>query len=296
MRRQGKSQRRRGADGQAAELTRLAGLIQAVEGRSPGRDAKRLISTGWTATSGRNRTHGESGAISIPTGTLHEWFGVETTTRTTWVPPMGIMTHLAWRTLESVESILDDPDAAGVVWIGRRVWPHGRWLVRRDGRDRSLLERSLLIDPPREAGRLWAIDLAARCPAVVSVVADGRNLDMAATRRLQLAAEAGGTLMLLVRPPWEIHRRSAAATRWCVRRVQSPTGRPRWDVELVRCKGMHALLESGSQDGARKGRVKRLEWDREQGAVVTSADVVDRPDPPARVLPAAIAEVARRSA
>ena len=58
---------------------------------------------------------------------------------------------------------------------------------------------------------LWAIDLA-RCTAVAAVVADGSRL--AATRRLQLAAESGSALVLCARPPEEIDHLSAATTRW----------------------------------------------------------------------------------
>ena len=87
-------------------------------------------------------------------------------------------------------------------------------------------------------GRLWAVDRAAGGPGVAVVVADGSRLDMAATRRLQLAAESGSALVLCARPPREIDHLSAATTRWRVRCASSPDKIPRWDVELLRCKGM----------------------------------------------------------
>ena len=40
-------------------------------------------------------------------------------------------------------------------------------------------------------------------------VADASGLDMGSSRRLQLAAESGGVLGLLVRPPWEVKELSA---------------------------------------------------------------------------------------
>jgi hypothetical protein len=72
--------------------------------------------------------------------------------------------------------------------------------------------RSLFVDSRTEGDRLWAIDAALRCPGVV-VVADGSSLNTAATRRLQLAAEATGTIAFLARPAHEVKSISVAATR-----------------------------------------------------------------------------------
>jgi len=136
-----------------------------------------------------------------------------------------------------------------------------------------LLRQSIFIDPPDDMSRLWAIDLAARCPAVAAVVADGSRLDMAATRRLQLAAEAGSALVLCARPPSEIDHLSAATTRWRVRCALSADKIPRWNVELLRCKGMRP-------DGQ-----WTVEWRsaqaQAQGGVVVHAALADRPDPAA---------------
>ena len=57
----------------------------------------------------------------------------------------------------------------------------------------DVLDRCLFIDLPKRTAdrdRLWAIDLVLRSPAAGAVFADGCGFDMAATRRLQLAAEA----------------------------------------------------------------------------------------------------------
>ena len=93
------------------------------------------------------------------------------------------------------------------MWIGRACWPHPLTLsvgVRR---------RSLFVAPPDREKRLWAAELAVRSPAVGIVVAEGEGLRMAATRRLQLAARSGRTLVLLARPSAERGELSAAATR-----------------------------------------------------------------------------------
>jgi hypothetical protein len=236
-------------------------------------------------------------------GVLHEWFGVtdggppRPGGRSPWTPPLLILTHLARQGL----------DRAGcdhhVIWIGRRVWAHPRVLARGDGAlhdDRRLLARSVFVDPPDDAARLWAIDVALRCPSVAVVVADGSRLDMAHTRRIQLAARRTRVLALAARPPSEITRLSAASLRWRVARAPArrpppmrhrpgeppgqPAGTPRWRIELLRCKGMQraerateaALMEPPLQSQW------MLEWDRASGCIRPSSDVVDRPASTAR--------------
>jgi hypothetical protein len=191
--------------------------------------------------------------IPMPPG-IHEWFGVVPTARR-WAPPLGILLHLALRSLEGSPGC--------VVWVGRRCWPYPRVLSR------AGLRRSIFTDPPDGASRLWTIDLAARCPGVAAVVADGSALDMAATRRLQLAAEAGSALVMCARPPNEADRLSAASTRWLVRCAPSRDKTPRWIVELLRCKGMQPESEV----------LRTVEWQGVQGGVVVHAALVDRPDP-----------------
>jgi protein ImuA len=80
--------------------------------------------------------------------------------------------------------------------------------------DRVLILR---VAHPRDA--LWAFEEALKCPALAAVLAElpeaGAATDLTATRRLSLAARAGGGLGLLLR-----HRpcplASAAMTRWQV--------------------------------------------------------------------------------
>lgn len=213
---------------------------------------------------------------------VHEWFGVEGAAEVgaggaaggtggagvahvrqsgfeapLWVPPIAVLLHLARRGLSK-------GSPRRVVWIGRRCWPY-------PGTPRAdpLLRRSIFVDPPDDAARLWAIDLAARCPAAAVVVADGSGLEMAATRRLQLAAEAGSALVLCARPPGELKRLSAAATRWVVHSAPAPGMSPRWIVELVRCKGARA--------GPVRVRRWTVEWNRVKRGVVIHAALLERP-------------------
>ncbi len=228
------------------------------------REAIAAIEHGCGAGGDRHGSFVPSGDdMPLPPG-VHEWFGLaDSPCMPRWIPPLGILLYLARRSLKS-----PDRGGGGVVWIGRRCWPFLQGLPPEDRG--VLLRRSIFIDPPDDMSRLWAIDLAARCPAAAAVVADGSRLDMAATRRLQLAAESGSALVLCARPPEEIDHLSAATTRWLVRCAPSAdkTPRtPRWNVELVRCKAM------------RPGSQWTVEWKSAQGGVVVHAVLADRPDP-----------------
>ena len=232
-------------------------------------------------------------------GAIHEWFGLvehastqeevspqglaaSSRARTTWTPPLLLLTHLAHQALVQAT----DPNPL-VLWIGQRCWPHPPALIHDAGCNTRLLACSVFVQipPTTETGgltpclaavrsprrtapgaadplNLWAIDLALRCPVVTLVVADGSGLDFTATRRLQLAAEAGGTMALLVRPPHERTRLSAAATRWLVHRLPPPTAaargaqppQVRWLIQLLRCKGLRFSTQDLKLAVERTGR------------------------------------------
>ena len=61
------------------------------------------------------------------------------------------------------------------------------------------LERLVVVRTARLADALWACEQTLRCQAVAAVVLPLRRLDPYTSRRLQLAAETGGSLGLLVR-------------------------------------------------------------------------------------------------
>jgi hypothetical protein len=156
----------------------------------------------------------------------------------------------------------------------------------------DLLASSLFVDPPDDAVRLWAIDLALRCSALAAVVADARGLTMAASRRLQLAAEKslkdGGPLVLLARPLAERATPSVAGTRWLVVRDENSSSmNPRWGIEVLRWKGRGRAVPSGSPSSglacsglslaaaSEVGRRWTLEWRHAESDVVESPVVVD---------------------
>jgi hypothetical protein len=118
------------------------------------------------------------------------------------------------------------------------------------------LSQTLLLQPRDDAAELWALDQALRCPGVGAVYASCGSLDVRDFRRLQLAAESGGTLGVLVRPASLRGQPSWADVQWEITGSQVPSpkskvavrswtlnfgpwSKPRWQlrVELVRCRG-----------------------------------------------------------
>jgi protein ImuA len=95
---------------------------------------------------------------------------------------------------------------------------------------------------------LWAAEQALRSPALGAVVALLPRLDLASARRLQLAAEAGGTLGLLLRPEQARphgtgQAPTAARTRWRISPLPGAGAAPyrlgaaRWRLSLLLARG-----------------------------------------------------------
>nr|WP_174285640.1 hypothetical protein [Sphingomonas bacterium] len=111
-----------------------------------------------------------------------------------------------------------------------------------------------------EAALLRAAADAARCPGLGTLIVEAwgpaPGIDLTATRRLMLAAEASGATVLMVRIGAE-PRPSATATRWSVAAAPSTAldadapGVPAFAVECLRRRGGPA------------GRQWRVEWDRD---------------------------------
>ena len=207
-------------------IAALADRIAALEGRAvsgrAGRPPSEVVPTGWPTI---DRMLGGG----LPRSGLHEWHvdGPLPEAR-------DVLVHLAWQAI-----LHDDRHRAGaarrVVWIGRESWPDALALVRGlraplggmfgmprrpSWPDARLADRALMVDAPRAGERLWAIEQAVRCAGVCAVIADGTGFDLAATRRLQLAASGGALLLVAVprvghRPP----ALSACTTRWRIRRA-----------------------------------------------------------------------------
>jgi protein ImuA len=145
----------------------------------------------------------------------------------------------------------------------------------------------LRVAHPRDA--LWAFEEALKCPALAAVLAelpeDGSAADLTATRRLSLAAQAGGGLGLLLR-----HRlsplSSAAMTRWQVAAASS---------QPDRFGGLGGTSFDLALQRNRRGRCGRwiTGWNHDErtfvpqalslGVAATARDRPDRADPLRRI-------------
>jgi len=148
------------------------------------------------------------------------------------------------------------------------------------------------LDPARlvlvraRHGALRAMEECLRHPGLAGVVCEHEGrLDLVASRRLQLAAEAADVPgFVLRRPPRSddpaLRAPSAAATRWRIASVPSPPplphapdvpglGRPLWRLELLRCRGASAASFV-------------VEGPDAQGRLAVPAHVADRPLAPAQ--------------
>jgi len=109
-------------------------------------------------------------------------------------------------------------------------------------------DRVIYVEAGDEKTVLACFEEGLRHGGLGAVVGEVARLSMTASRRLQLSAETSGVLGIAVRR-WrrqteaaDFGQPTAAATRWRVTALPSSplpapgVGRPRWFVELIRCK------------------------------------------------------------
>jgi len=134
-----------------------------------------------------------------------------------------------------------------VLWCLPRPDLYGPGLVAH-GLDPAHL---VLVRAPGDTEIWWAIEEGLRAPGIAAVIGEVGVLPAVASRRLQLAAERSGITAFLLRR-WrdggqaarERNLPNAAVTRWRITALPSQplrgepgVGRPRWRVELLRCRG-----------------------------------------------------------
>ena len=109
-------------------------------------------------------------------------------------------------------------------------------------------DRVIYLEGGDDKSVLACFEESLRHGGLGAVVAEVARLSMAASRRLQLAAEGSGTIGMAIRR-WrrqseasDFGQPTAAATRWRVSALPSAPlpvagiGRPRWLIELIRCR------------------------------------------------------------
>ena len=151
-------------------------------------------------------------------GTLVEWLAAE---------PAGGAGMLA---LFAAREAIDEGRGLVVIDRAGMFYP---WLAERWGIG---LEALLVVRPRGVQDEHWALDQVLRSAAAAAVLAWPERLDSRTFRRLQLAAEMGGVLGLLVRPDRARRERSWADVRWRVLARPTQAGW-RLGVELLRSRG-----------------------------------------------------------
>jgi protein ImuA len=121
------------------------------------------------------------------------------------------------------------------------------------------LQRIVFVRPERPSDVLWVVEQALRTRGVGAVVCEMDRLSPTAFRRLQLAAETGGGLGILLRPERVRHQPSWAECRLWVRPLatagpaQGSPPRRRLLVERLRARGALAsesvMVELDDADG-----------------------------------------------
>ena len=164
--------------------------------------------------------------------------------------------------------------ARPVLWCLQRpdLHPPGLALAGLDA------QRLVLLRAPDERDVLWAMEEGLRSRALAAVVGEVEALSTPASRRLQLAAESAGVTGFVLHRSAGNAGASAAVTRWRIAALPSAPvagepgiGRPRWRVELLRCRGgMPAAWDVEACDAQSL---------RTTGHVAVPAALADRPAP-----------------
>lgn len=134
------------------------------------------------------------------------------------------------------------------------------------------LQRVVWVRPQSRADALWAVDQSLRTPAVSAVFAELPSIDDRSARRMQLAAEAGSGLALLVRSAAARQAPSWAEVQWLVQARSAKVGAP--ESGVPRHPASHSLrpstplsnhLATAPQSGPSMGRRLQLQLLRSRG-------------------------------
>ena len=101
------------------------------------------------------------------------------------------------------------------------------------------LEQLFVLKSKTPQDELWAIAQCLACKAIGATIAAPQRLTRIHARRLQLAAERGGGVGLILRPhdPRITGKEHAAATRWLVEPAPGERTIQRWKIQLIHGHG-----------------------------------------------------------
>jgi hypothetical protein len=137
-------------------------------------------------------------------------------------------------------------------------------------------QRTIIVRPRTARDALLALTQALRCSAIGTAIGAFERLDDRDNRRLQLAAEAGGTVGVLLRPLSALQTPSFATVRLLLDPMPSVRGRRRIKLEVLRCR----------QAASAKPQAAGLEIDDATGHVRTLSVLEFATDSPAAARPA----------
>ncbi len=113
---------------------------------------------------------------------------------------------------------------------------------------------TMILSPRSPRDEVWAIAECLRCKGVSAVIAAPPRLTRVEARRLQLAAEQGGSVGIFMRPVGLASACYSAATRWLVEPAPGDQFTQRWNVRLLhghgRFVGQSVILEVNRDDNS----------------------------------------------
>ncbi|MDO6430343.1 Error-prone repair protein ImuA [Flavitalea sp. BT771] len=163
----------------------------------------------------------------FPTGAVHEWMS---DTAEQSAATQGFLSALLGKLLLQ---------GGACIWIGtaRTLFPSALAAFG------VAAERLIFIDLRREKDILWAMEEALQCEGLAAVVGECRDIDLTASRRLQLAVEHSRVTGLLLRHQPRHKNAVASVARWKVSPLPSViedglpgVGFPRWEVQLLKVR------------------------------------------------------------
>jgi hypothetical protein len=151
----------------------------------------------------------------------------------------GVIHEILWEGGQGARPLFFAAWIARAAAKGRVVWcdPHKEIYPPALASMEIPLEKLFLLRPKSARDEIWALAECLSCKGVSVTLAQPPPLSRIEARRLQLAAERGGGVGILIRPEGAASIHHAAATRW---RVEPATGErtlQRWKVQLVHGHG-----------------------------------------------------------
>lgn len=193
-----------------------------------------LTAEGFSTPSGSDEPLGDLGPMekafpmgTFPLGAIHEFISnsAEETAAST-----GFIACLIGRLMREKGPCL-------WVSIGKRLFPPS---LRSFGIEPH---RVIFISLRQEKEALWVLEEALKCPSLAAVVGEIRELDLTASRRLQLAVEQSRVTGFLHRYRPHHLNNLACVSRWNIRPLGSEVngelpgiGHPLWEVQLSKIR------------------------------------------------------------